>query len=361
MTRLGPTFRGDFDAAKFATLCWAHHLRWTRTNLEALAECLARHGGTPDVGRYDAAAAIHRVDGGFRRKWDGSTVEDKPDLPSLTSEQSDEYLTTALMHAHAHAWAGRTAPTDRAVYCGVVSIANGLEYPPITPSASVRQLAQCTGLHPDTVGRSLSRLTATGYLHRIENAAGLNAAGYLIRWPVSALSGTQSSSFGLGRDSCGLASAPSIGHDHPAFHRSALGKSAHRLLAVLATEGPLQDKEWFTAAGVSRRTFYKLKPRLVGHRSDPALVERSESGWVVRTDLSDRLNDVGNLPAVLPYRYTSATSTAQLHAARDQRFQRERMGHVHFRARQMGVDQRYEIVDPFTVFDRWLGVGRRAR
>ena len=245
-------------------------------------------------------------------------------IPNLTAIDLDDYLTGVV--------AARSAlggiQSDRLVLAAMAEIAK--KAGTIVPSPGVRRLMHAVGMGSEAVIAALARLEAHGFLAVLSKGKG-GTTRYMVRAPWSVRTETTliSSDTEVSRSNTSCSAPDTIRVGHPAFHRDALGKKAFELLHCLVGSRPTTDDEWRAHAGVSRSTFYRLKPALLGLTSDnewQSLVVETESGWELNdpTTVKQALNDVAK-----------AYRTVQLHERRDVRIQKERDGYGAWRIRDL--------------------------
>jgi len=362
-----PIFAGELLQLARNLLCHAHYMGWSPERLQELglwigghlyadnmadwkdAE-LAKRLFKSDVQRELVNVAVWLVDGG-PPPWklsDEYQYERAPDRPKLPTGDIAEYLEAVDADARRSVWRGRTGGSDRAVFLYLVE--HGLRGPSVTmtPLGPHRTISEATTLTRATVRIAISRLMASGHLAVAVPADGLAATSYIVRWPVSEDRGavivpcvTGSKRYWNRQNYMGRLTHPG----HPAFHRSCLGQTGYRLLEALAnSQGFRTDEEWWTAAGIQRRTFYEHKPGLTRLNSS-ALAERRAEGWRLAHDwfvALDRIAEgVGAVDLVARRRDTSA---------------RERLDFPIYLARRAGVDlDRFEILDTSRTIDRRSG------
>jgi hypothetical protein len=316
--------------------CWMAALGWTSSDVVAAIE--EREAGRAHVtkspwtlalweGRFDEAAswltlghylvfgtAPGSSGGTARRTAEAINFGTQPSgLPNLSAENLRSYLSKVAV-AQASV-GGRHARTDRLVFRSMVSIAERART--IAPAPGVRRLAREICMSTDAVIASLRRLAAAGFISPLPSLKGQSTA-YVLRAPAEG-DRTRPTSHYLSpsRPDSSWSDRDTLSAGHPAFHRSALGKTGYDLLACLIVERPCTDEEWWTVAGVHRRTFYRLKPKLCGSDSWRPLVAHAEGGW--------HLVDPAALRVALD-QVAESFGTDQLVRRRDERFQSERSG-----------------------------------
>jgi DNA-binding IclR family transcriptional regulator len=261
-------------------LCWLVFLGW---NAGAIGDLLrsADDEATPlrstvILGGLDASVeeATAAVFDGYRqdviRQPDGTwqvlkdPVWKEPELPRLSSAQTEEYLSGIAGAVDREVWAGQAGHTDRAVLQAMLSIA--VEFGTFTPACAVSALGDRANASDNTVRRALRRLAEKGWHRPVAEPLGGKARRYLLMVPTDGAKLEGYFCIGTSRDTELPRKPGTLPPSHPA-----LSKPAHRLLQVLLEAGSFETKaDWQRAANMPRRSFFRALNEL---KSDDLLNE----------------------------------------------------------------------------------------
>ena len=281
--------------------------------------------------------------------------------PSLSQTHLAEYLAAVkarhIEHSDRNGRRKDVALTDRQVMSAAVKIATAANT--IAPVLAQRRLAELVNRDKETVGSSIRRLEADGFLLKHDfvfengNAVPRKAQAYLLRAPMCRTPVSYRSV--LDREGClGLIdNCPDFGLfsvAHPAFHAGALGPAAYEMLAALLC-CPADDSEWRQATKLNRRTFQTLRRKVVeGGAFEPPLpalvtVQDGRPLLVPPEQLMASLDEIA-----------STYKTDKKVASRKARHEHDRrnLGRLEISYKTNEPD-RYEAVDQNTAFDRLTG------
>ncbi|WP_162941536.1 hypothetical protein [Desertimonas flava] len=249
------------------------------------------------------------------------------DRPTLTVGQTVEYLEAA------QASADLDRQTDRQILETVIRLAHTLNRPSIELPVSIRQLEMASGYRSRAIRLSLGRLQALGYLKQTRPARGAFAPSYLIRCPVHAPKITawqdqdspdrSPASAGPPPSTVSPVSRLSMQcgpyetlQGHPAFHRTALGKSGQAILTFLLAEPEARTAQQIQAgAKVSKPTFHRMAKQMLRTEDWPAVLVKEGQTYRPVPNLPDVLDQIAAIGEVTPL---------ERHRRRDAQIERER-------------------------------------
>ncbi|WGL51600.1 hypothetical protein P5P86_16755 [Nocardioides sp. BP30] len=143
----------------YTVACAAVHARWTFDDFRSTLE--ASHGVAVD--KYREQPAESRL--AYAEKlWTDAAAWVRENPPTPSAKLARAMLADLGRRISDHAWTARTGTTDRAVYTALIEIAT--EAARIDPTASVRQLADRSGVGKNAACTALSRLTNMGLIER---------------------------------------------------------------------------------------------------------------------------------------------------------------------------------------------------
>ena len=369
--------RGQADDDSIA--CWLAFLGWT--NEQVLSAVEAREGDRGGLGRLgqgiwmgrESRVAMQMAFGRWRTtgRFATSFTEDikqyvsvgysPTGTPTLTRNHLAGYLADVQARHHEYSSTnGRRRDvglTDRQVMSAAVKIA--LTANTLAPVLPLRRLAELVNRDKETVGCSIRRLEAGGFLLKQsflledDNPAPRKAQAYLLRAPICQTPVSYLSAIDLSLcpgliDNCPDFDTFSVAH--PAFHAGALGPAAYEMLAALLW-CPANDSEWLQATKLNRRTFQTLRRKVVeGGAFEPPLpalvtVEGGQPLLVPPDQLLASLDEIA-----------AAYKTDEKVAKRKARHEHDRrnLGRLEISYKTNDPD-RYEAVDQYTAIDKSTG------
>lgn len=191
--------------------------------------------------------------------------------PAVRGKQDvDDEIDRIELALENYAWSGKAGGTDRAValaHCALVRRSGKLDH-----AASVRDVAEISGVSISTVSKSHSRLAQAGWLRRTWRARG----GFAARWRIS-IPPTARSVHTIPGGRKRSVRYEHLGHDVFRYSEGGLGKHAGRVHAVLVKLGRASVDDLLSQMPGMRRDGIR---RVLRRLETTGLAERDGRMWM---------------------------------------------------------------------------------